>query len=146
MSIVKLWLFLLVLVAVKPAISADVQGEVVLIAASGSNVEAMSHRDLRRLYLGLKSKDNKSVRSPVLNLHSEELYDEFLKNIMRMTAGSYKRKLVKAMFRQGKEEITEATTLRQLNDYLLENKGNVSFIALESVEQMKNVEVVQILW
>lgn len=129
-----------------PAVSAAEHGEVALIAVSGSNIEAMSHRDLRRLYLGLKSKDNRSVRNPVLNLHSEELYDEFLKNIMRMTEGSYKRKLIKAMFRQGKEEIVEVKSIRELNDYLLENKGDVSFIELSSVKEMENIEVIQILW
>jgi hypothetical protein len=122
------------------------EGKVALIAASGSNVEAMSLRDIRRLYLGLKSSDNESVRNPVINIQSEDLYDEFLKNIMRMTAGSYKRKLVKATFRQGKEEILEMKSLQELNDHLLKNKGDVSFIDLTSIENMENIEVVQILW
>lgn len=134
------------MVASSPTVSAAEHGEVALIAVSGSNIEAMSHRDLRRLYLGLKSKNNISVQNPVLNLHSEELYDEFLKNIMRMTEGSYKRKLIKAIFRQGKEEIAEVMSIRELNDYLLENKGDVSFIELSSVKEMENIEVIQILW
>jgi hypothetical protein len=119
---------------------------VVLVAASGSGVEAMSLRDIRRLYLGLKSADNKSVRSPVLNIQSDELYDEFLKNIMRMTESSYKRKQVKAIFRKGKEEIREVKSLEQLNQYLLKNKGDVSFVEVKSIESMENIEVVQILW
>jgi hypothetical protein len=106
----------------------------------------MSLRDIRRLYLGFKSSDHESVRNPVINIQSEDLYDEFLKNIMRMTAGSYKRKLVKATFRQGKEEILEMKSLQELNDHLLKNKGDVSFVDLASIENMENIEVVQVLW
>lgn len=126
--------------------AASAEAKVVLIAASGSNIEAVSSRDIRRLYLGLKVADNESVRKPVLNLQSDELYDEFLKNIMRMTEGSYKRKLVKAIFRQGREKILEISSLKQLNDHLLKNRGDVSFVEITAIENMQNIEVVQILW
>ena len=141
------FLFVFVLLAFTvPASSGEGEGKVALITASGSGIEAMSHRDIRRLYLGLKSADNKSVRSPVLNIQSEKLYDEFLKNIMRMTASSYKRKQVKAIFRKGKEKIREVTSLEELNQHLLKNMGDVSFIEITSIESMQNIEVVQILW
>lgn len=144
-SVSLICMFVLLLSA-SPVISDEVQGKVVLIAASGSNIDAMSHRNLRRLYLGLKSTENKSIRKPVLNQNSAELYDEFLKNIMHMTAGSYKRKLVKAVFRQGREEIAEVRSLVELNNHLLEHRGDVSFIEITSIEKMENIEVVQVLW
>lgn len=140
----KLFFAFVLLVFTLPA--ASEQAKVALIAASGSNVDVMSDRDIRRLYLGLKSTANKSVGSPVLNIYSEDLYDDFLKNIMRMTAGSYKRKLVKDIFRKGRAEITEVTSIGELNDHLLKNKGDVSFVEVTSVESMHNIEVIQILW
>ena len=145
--IVKVALIFMLSVFTLPASSVEEgQGKVALIAATGSNIKAMSSSDIRRLYLGLKCRDNQSVGKPVLNLQSEDLYDEFLKNIMRMTAGSYKRKLVKAVFRQGKEEILEVTSLEELNDHLRENKGDVSFVDIAAIDNMDNIEVVQILW
>lgn len=144
-ALIVRFIFIFVLLALAlPAASGE--AKVALITASGSNIDAISVRDIRRLYLGLKSTDNESVRKPVLNLQSEELYDEFLKNIMRMTAGSYKRKLVKAIFRQGREEILEISSLKELNDHLLKNKGDVSFVEITAIENMENIEVVQILW
>lgn len=140
----KLFFAFLLLMFSLPATSEE--AKVALIAASGSNIDAMSTRDIRRLYLGLKSKDHKSVGSPVLNIHPEDLYDDFLKNIMRMTAGSYKRKLVKDIFRKGRAEITEFASISELNDHLLKNKGDVSFVEITSIESMHNIEVVQILW
>lgn len=129
-----------------PVSSGEDKGKVALVAASGSGIEIMSLRDIRRLYLGIKSGENKSVRNPVLNLQSSELYDEFLKNIMHMTEGSYKRKLVKSIFRRGREEIQEIASLNELTEHLLENKGDISFVEIVAIENMENIEVVQILW
>ena len=122
------------------------EAKVALIVARGSGVEAMSHRDVRRIYMGLKSVDSTSVKNPVINGKSKELYDEFLKNIMHMTEGSYKRKVVKRIFRQGTGAIPEFTSLKELNEHLLKNVGDVSFVKITSIEKMENVEVVQILW
>lgn len=122
------------------------EAKVALIAAKGSGIEAMSLRDVRRIYLGLKSVDSISVKNPVLNGESKELYDEFLKNVMHMTEGSYKRKLVKRIFRQGTGVIPEVVSLKELNEHLLGNVGDVSFVEITSVENMENIEVVQILW
>jgi len=130
-----------------PAAHADAnEGKVALIAARGSAIKAMHLRDVRRLYLGYKSTANLSVRNPVLNVQSRALYDEFLKNIMHMTEGSYKRKLVKRIFRQGIEEIREVASLKELNNHLLENIGDISFVEMSAIENMDNIEVVQILW
>jgi len=124
----------------------ELEGSVALIAARGSVVEVISLMDVRRLYLGLKSVDSQSVKNPVINLQSKTLYDEFMKNIMHMTEGSYKRKIVKRMFRQGRGEIVEAATLVELNKHLLENRGDISFVELSAIENMENIEVIQILW
>ena len=120
--------------------------QVALIAARGSGIEEMSIRDVRRLYLGLKSVDSVSVKKPVLNVRSKALYDDFLKNTMHMTEGSYKRKLVKRLFRQGGETIPEMSSLKELNVHLLENIGDISFIEVSSLLSMDDIEVIQILW
>ena len=121
-------------------------GEVVLIAARSSGIEAMALRDIRRVYLGFKSADNMSVKNPVLNVQSKALYDEFLKNTMHLTEGGYKRKLVKRMFRQGSGEILEVTSLEELNNHLQNNMGDISFIEKDSIESLDSVEVIQVLW
>lgn len=124
----------------------EAEGKVVLIAARGSGIEAMGIRDVRRVYLGLKSVHSESVKKPVINVRSKVLYDEFLKNTMHMTEGSYKRKLVKGMFRQGRGEILELESLKELNAHLLENIGDISFVEKASIEDMQNIEVIQVLW
>lgn len=120
--------------------------EVVLIAAKGSGIGSISNRDLRRIFLGLKSADSEVVKKPVLNLYNKEIYEKFLKNVMHMTEGAYKRKLVKRIFRNGAEEIKEINMLDELNEHLTLNVGDISFVENTAVEKMHDIEVVKILW
>jgi hypothetical protein len=122
------------------------ENQVVLIAAKGSGIEMLSNRDIRRIFLGLKSADSEHVNKPVLNLYNREIYEEFLKNVMHMTEGAYKRKLVKRIFRYGAEEIKELNMLDELNTHLVRNIGDISFVDYNAVEKMQDVEVVKVLW
>jgi len=121
-------------------------GKVVLIAAKGSGIESISNRDIRRVFLGLKSADSELVNRPVINLNNKEIYEEFLKNIMHMTEGAYKRKLVKRIFRNGTEEIKEVEMLNELNTHLTSNVGDISFVENSVVDKMTDIEVIKVLW
>jgi hypothetical protein len=119
---------------------------VVLIAAKGSGIEMLSNRDIRRIFLGLKSADSSRVNTPVLNLHNEETYEQFLKNMMHMTEGAYKRKLVKRVFRHGTKAIKQFDKLHELNWHLANNVGDISFVGYTDFEQMRDVEIIKVLW
>ena len=122
------------------------EGKVVLIAAKGSGIKSISNRDIRRVFLGLKSADSEFVKKPVINLYNRELYEEFLKNVMHMTEGTYKRKIVKRIFRNGTEEIKEVEMLDDLNTHLTSNIGDISFADSAAVKKMHDIEVVKVLW
>lgn len=133
----------MLLTAIRPC---HAENRVVLIAAKDSGIEGLSNHDIRRIFLGLKSADSKIVNKPVLNLYNREVYDEFLKNVMHMTDGAYRRKLVKRIFRYGAEEIEEISLLQELNTHLSSNVGDISFVDYNAVEKMQDVEVVKVLW
>ena len=139
----------LLLVIVLITLSIDLayaENKVVLIAAKGSGIESISNRDIRRVFLGLKSADSEIVNRPVINLNNKEIYEEFLKNIMHMTEGAYKRKLVKRIFRNGAVEIKEVEMLNELNVHLTNNVGDISFVENAVVEKMTDIEVIKVLW
>ncbi len=119
---------------------------VVLIAAKGSEIGEISNRDVRRIFLGLKSADSDAVRKPVLNMYDRDVYEEFLKNVMHMTDGAYRRKIVKRIFRHGTEEIREIARLDELAGHLTAHVGDISFVDYNSIEKMKDIEVVKVLW
>jgi len=133
----------LMIAIIKPCYADDM---VVLIAAKGSGIESISNRDIRRVFLGLKSADSDLVNKPVINLYNRELYEDFLKNIMHMTEGAYRRKIVKRIFRNGTEEIKEVKMLNELNTHLTSNIGDISFVYNDAAEKMQDIEVVKVLW
>ena len=134
---------ILIIASIKPSYAED---KVVLIAAKGSGIESISNRDIRRVFLGLKSADSDLVNKPVINLYNRELYEDFLKNVMHMTEGTYKRKIVKRIFRNGTEEIKEVKMLNELNTHLTSNIGDISFVYNDAAEKMQDIEVVKVLW
>lgn len=133
----------LMMAIIKPCYAED---KVVLIAAKGSGIESISNRDIRRVFLGLKSADSELVNKPVINLYNRELYEDFLKNVMYMTEGAYKRKIIKRIFRNGTKEIKEIEMLNELNMHLTNNVGDISFVYNDAVEIMHDIEVVKVLW
>lgn len=137
------FIVMLIIASIKPCYA---DNKVVLIAAKGSGIESISNRDIRRVFLGLKSADSDLVNKPVINLYNRELYEDFLKNIMHMTEGAYRRKIVKRIFRNGTEEIKEVKMLNELNTHLTSNIGDISFVYNDAAEKMQDIEVVKVLW
>jgi len=138
---------LLVIVLITLSIGlAYAENKVVLIAAKGSGIESISNRDIRRVFLGLKSADSELVNRPVINLNNKEIYEKFLKNVMHMTEGAYKRKLVKRIFRNGTKEIKEVKMLNELNEHLISNVGDISFVENTVADKMTDIEVIKVLW
>lgn len=142
-SVFLLVTVVLMMAIIKPCYAED---KVVLIAAKGAGIKSISNRDIRRVFLGLKSADSELVNKPVINLYNRKLYEDFLKNVMYMTEGTYKRKIVKRIFRNGTEEIKEIEKLNELNKHLTSNIGDISFVYSDTVDKMHNIEVVKVLW
>lgn len=143
-SVLMLMVFTILLItAITPC---HAENKVVLIAAKGSGIEMLSNRDIRRIFLGLKSADSGMVDKPVINLHNRDVYEQFLKNVMHMTEGAYKRKLVKRVFRHGTAAIKEVDRLHELNRHLSSHVGDISFIDYTELEVMPDVEIVKVLW
>lgn len=128
---------------ITPCLAED---KVYLIAAKGSGIQMLSNRDVRRIFLGLKSADSELVNKPVLNVYNRDVYEQFLKNIMHMTEGAYKRKLVKRVFRHGTKAIKAIDRLDELNTHLAVNVGDISFVNYTELEHMQDVEIVKVLW
>ena len=122
------------------------EDKIYLIAAKGSGIQMLSNRDIRRIFLGLKSAESDLVNKPVLNVYNRNVYEQFLKNVMHMTEGAYKRKLVKRVFRHGTKAIKAIDRLDELNRHLAANVGDISFVNYTELEHMQDVEILKELW
>lgn len=128
----------------KPSYAQDVGG--VLVAAESSQVKVTSVLEIRRIYLGLPSSPDSLIKKPVINMSDHKTYKAFLKNIMHMTEKGYQRKLIKRIFRQGVEKITEVESITDLVNYLEKNHHDVSFMDEDTAKRTKGIRVVQVLW
>lgn len=128
----------------KPSYAQDVIG--VLVAAESSPVKKISVLEIRRIYLGLSSSQDSVIRNPVINLSDHKTYKAFLKKVMHMTENGYQRKLIKRIFRQGGEKISEVGNITDLVSHLENNRYDVSFMDEDTAKKTKGIKVIQALW
>lgn len=118
----------------------------VLVTSKNSSISKLESRDIRRIFLGLQPINNTLVKKPVINLSNNETYKLFLKKIMFLTEGGYKRKLLKRTFRQGADKINSISNIEELTIYLKNNPDNVSFMQHSDAVKNKDLKIIQVLW
>lgn len=118
----------------------------VLVCSNNSNLNSLSMTDIRRIYLGLPPISNNTSINPVLNLSNKDVYEDFLKNIMHMTEDSYRRKMIKRVFRRGTTQIIEVNSIKELVTHLENNPTDISFLSEKTAEETNGIKVIQRLW
>ena len=126
------------------AYSTDSYG--VLVVSDKSSINKISIIEVRKLYLGLPASKVSSIHRPIINKTNNETYQSFLNKIMRMTEKSYKKKLIKRIFRQGSEKIQVESSKENLIQYLRDNPNDVTFMSGEDFKNSKGIKVIQRLW
>lgn len=135
---------LLYLFIVNTVLAAD--SRVVLVCSNNSSLSSLNMTDIRRIYLGLNPINIKTRVNPVLNLSNRYIYEDFLKNIMHMTEDSYKRKMIKRVFRRGASQIPEVKSIKELVTHLKNNPNDISFLSEKTAEETNGIRVIQRLW
>lgn len=118
----------------------------VLVTSKESTISRVDRKDLRRIFLGIKPPQSLNINRPVINLSNKETYQLFLKKILFMTEGGYKRKLIKRVFRQGADEIQSISSASKLEEHLRSNPNDISFMSEEEAKQHPDLKIIQALW
>jgi len=118
----------------------------VLVASEDSHIQKVSIIEVRKIFIGLPASESSGINQPVINNSDKQVYQIFLKKVLRMTDKGYKRKLIKRIFRQGSEKIKSLNKKDTLVQYLRDNPNDVSFMLKENAENTKGIKVIQQLW
>jgi len=118
----------------------------VLVASEDSQVQKVSIIEVRKIFIGLPASESSKIHQPVINNSDKQVYQIFLRKVLRMTDKGYKRKLIKRIFRQGSEKIKSLNKKDKLVQYLRDNPNDVSFMLKENAEKIKGIKVIQQLW
>jgi hypothetical protein len=135
---------------------------VVLVVAADSPVKQLDSIDVRKLFLGwpVLPKGSNSPLHPLRNRGDTSctaqrtkgepskdcLLDEiFLQQIVRMTAESYDRQMLKRV-NQGGLRPTEFTSVSELISALSTDPGAVSFMWERDVGHNPHIRVIRVLW
>jgi len=119
----------------------------VLVSSKASSIQGkIKRKDLRRIFLGIRPALKYQVDKPILNTADKDTYALFLKNILFLTESGYKRKLIKRVFRQGADEINAIDSRQQLEQHLLSNPNDISFMSKQQAENHTNLKIIQELW
>lgn len=117
-----------------------------LITGSSSEITFVSQHDLRRIYLGGSAINTPDIANPVINKADPETYKLFLKNVMHMNEGSYKRKVIKRVFRQGSDKIIEISNLSKLDQHFKNNPNDICYISDKDSKHLINIKIIRELW
>ena len=118
----------------------------VLVVSEKSDINKISIIEVRKLFLGLPASKVSGIHHPIINNTDNKIYQSFLNKIMRMTEKSYKRKLIKRIFRQGSEKIHVESSKENLIKYLRDNPHDVTFMSEGNFKDYKGIKVIQRLW
>ncbi|MCW9005232.1 MAG: hypothetical protein OQK70_08215 [Gammaproteobacteria bacterium] len=117
-----------------------------LITGSSSKTTSVSLHDVRRIYLGGTAIEAVNIENPVLNKADHNTYKLFLKNVMHMTEGGYKRKVIKRIFRQGSDKIKAINDLRELDQHFKEHPNDICYISEKDHKHLINTKIIRPLW
>jgi len=65
---------------------------------------------------------------------------------MHMSEGSYKRKVIKRVFRQGSNKIKEINNLSDLDRHFIEHPNDICFISDKDRKHLINSKTIKELW
>ena len=117
-----------------------------LVTGDATNIETLSHADIRRLYLGNQLMMNGVRIRPVLNVSDPLMTEVFLQNIIFMSRTEYERQLLSRVFRLGGQRPPAYENMDDLVKQLLDTPGSVTFMWATQLKQHAGLKSLGVLW
>ena len=122
------------------------QRSLLLVAAGDHGLGAVTHAELRKVFLGVPvTRDNVRLK-PLLNSTDPLATSIFLQQVIYMSEREYRRHLVSRVFRFGDQPPTEYKEIDSLVEGLRSTPGSLTFMWSEQFESYEGLESLGVLW
>jgi hypothetical protein len=117
-----------------------------LVAGSDYEFGAVTHAELRKVFLGVPvNRDNVRLK-PLLNSTDPLATSIFLQQVIFMSEREYRRQLVSRVFRIGDQRPTEHEDLDGLVEDLRRTPGSLTFMWSDQLERYEGLESLGVIW
>jgi len=116
------------------------------VAGSHYELGAVTHVELRKIFLGVPvTRDNVRLK-PLLNSTDPIATSIFLQQVIFMSEREYKRQLVSRVFRLGDQHPTEHEDIDLLVEDLRRTPGSLTFMWSDQFESYEGLESLGVIW
>jgi hypothetical protein len=143
----KIIIFLLCLCAASiNGESQTTQRRLLLVSSIESTTPSLSHKEVRKLYLGVPIVKNGIRLKPLRNASDKLMTEVFLQKIIFMSKRNYERQLVSRVFRLGGERPPAYSNIQELIHELQQSPQAVTYMWADQLALADNVKSIGILW
>jgi len=122
------------------------QRSLLLVSGSDSQLDALTHAEVRKVFLGVPvTKDQVRLR-PLLNFTDPLATNIFLQQIVFMSERKYKRQLLSRVFRLGDRRPREYDDIDLLVEDLRTTTGSLTFMWSDQFESYTGLKSLGALW
>lgn len=122
------------------------QRRLLLVCGLESTISSLSHKEVRKLFLGMPIV-KEGVRLKPLRNASDPLVEEvFLQKIIFVSKRSYERQLLSRVFRFGGARPPVFTNIRELIDELRQSPEAVTYMWSEQLAFADGLKTIGVLW
>lgn len=122
------------------------QSRLLLVCGVESTAPLISHKEVRKLFLGVPIiKDGVRLR-PLRNASDPLITEVFLQNIIFMSKRNYERQLASRVFRLGGERPPVFTDISELIDELRQSPEALTYMWADQLTHADGVKSIGVLW
>ncbi|MCP4107583.1 MAG: hypothetical protein GY749_18910 [Desulfobacteraceae bacterium] len=105
-------------------------GDVVIIGHKNLPVDSLGREEVKKIFLGKKTKWNKNLKITIVTLQTPETHKSFLKDYIRKTPSQFNIYWKKMIFTGKGRTPKSFETAEQILDFVAATKGAMSYIPM----------------
>jgi hypothetical protein len=117
------------------------EANLVIVAASGSNLPPIKANDVRKAFLGVPVTVSEKTLVPLINSSNNDTKELFLQRVLFMSGAVYERHSLGRVFRNGGNKLAEFSDSIALANALAANPLGISFMLAVDAKKIPSLKI-----